>query len=164
MRITRLFFVLLLLGAGAIQAGAAGPAEGGVRIAHVYFGWRDADSFKRIAEYFDGREHTGGQVILRTHPKQRSGYYFLARLAHTGAPVETRLVLQIITPEAAAPKVFQFSATLPDHDIVLNLGLTGADWPDKSVNVVAWKLEVLGPGDKLLATETSYLWDKPVGR
>jgi len=45
---------------------------------------------------------------------------------------------------------------------VLNLGLTGTDWPDAKTNPVAWKLDVLAADGRVLASEKSYLWEKPV--
>lgn len=153
--------VLLLLGllAAALPASAAE-----LKIVRVFTGWREASSFKRIAEYFDGKEHTGGELVLRTHPDQRAGYYFLVRVNNPGAPVDAKLVLHVVTPTASAPHTYTFAAHLADRQTVLNLGLTGADWPDPKLNAVAWLLEVLGPDGQVLAREKSYLWEKPAGR
>ena len=119
--------------------------------------------FKRISEYFSGKENTGGQLILRTHPEQRGGYYFQLRI-NTPTTVDARLVLQVITPDTATPRVFNFTTSLTSPKTMLNLGLTGADWPDLKANPVAWKLEVFTADGKLLATETSYLWETPAAR
>ncbi|MFI5336511.1 MAG: hypothetical protein ACHQ5A_06985 [Opitutales bacterium] len=151
---------LILALAAALPAPAATLADG-VRIVRVLFGWREAASFKRISEYFDGRENTGGVVILRTHPDQRGGYYFLTRLANPGTPRPIRFRLLVISPESTTPHPFHFTATLPARETVFNLGLTGADWASAKVNPVAWKLEVLDDSDHILATEQSYLWEKP---
>jgi hypothetical protein len=140
-------------------AASASAAE--VSIVRAFTGWRDAASFKRISEYFDGRENTGGETMLRTHADQRAGYYFLVRTANAGAPLTVTARIEIILPSAAKTKVFTFPADLKTGSTVLNLGLTGADWPDAKANPVAWKLELLAADGHVLATEKSYLWEKP---
>jgi hypothetical protein len=135
-----------------------------MKIVRVFGGWRDAASFKRISEYFDGKENTGGQIVLRTHADQRGGYYFLVRVANSGGPVDAKLKLQIVRPTVAAPAVYTFASPLPGGDSVLQLGLTGTDWPDTKAHPVAWKLEITAADGRVLATEKSYLWEKPAGR
>ena len=71
-----------ILSLGLIFASIASATE--LTIVHVYTGWRTAASFKRISEYLDGKEHTGGEAVLRTHPDQRGGFYFLVRAAKIG--------------------------------------------------------------------------------
>ena len=147
---------LLCLSLAAVSASA-----GELTIARVFTGWRDAASFKRISEYFDGKENTGGQLMLRTHADQRAGYYFLVRTANPGAPLAVKFVLLLILPSEPKPRTFSFAADLRAGETVLNLGLTGADWPDAKTNPVAWKLDVLAADGRVLATEKSYLWEKP---
>ena len=132
-----------------------------VTIVRAFTGWREAESFKRISEYFDGKENAGGETVLRTHADQRAGYYFLVRAANPGAPLTATARIEIILPSAAKTKVYTFTADLKTGSTVLNLGLTGADWPDAKANPVAWKLELLAADGRVLATEKSYLWEKP---
>lgn len=138
--------------------------EGDLTIVRVFSGWRDAASFKRISEYFDGKENTGGEAVLRTHSDQRGGYYFLVRVTNpSGArPVTARL--QVITHTAAQPQTFTFTPALKAGATVFHLGLTGADWPDPKADPVAWKLELTAADGQVLATEKSYLWEKPTGK
>ena len=153
-RVIRGCFLFLMLALGSAQA-----AE--LTIVRIYTGWREAASFKRISEYFDGKENTGGEAVLRTHPEQRGGYYFLVRVTNA---VDSRTVtarLQVITSADAAPKTFTFSPALRTGDTVFHLGLTGPDWPDAKADPVAWKLELTGADGQVLATEKSYLWEKP---
>ena len=144
----------------AVVAPAASAA---VRIVHTLPGWREAASFKRISEYFTGRENTGGEIVQRTHPDQRAGYYFLVRIANDGPPVAVRIVLQVVAPGSVDPKTYTFNVALPERTSVLDLGLTGADWPGPRVNAVAWKLELTDEAGQPLASGKSYLWDKPAG-
>jgi len=151
----RAALLTLVLAATAVPASA-------LEIVRVLPGWRDAASFKRIAEYFTGREHTAGEVLRRTHPDQRAGYYFLLRVAGSGGPADVRVRLTVFAPGAADPRVHVLPARLTGDSTVLNLGLTGPDWPDPKANPVAWKVEVLGAeGETVLAQATSYLWSQP---
>lgn len=145
----------------ALSVASAFAAD--VTVVPVFTGFREATSFKRISEYFSGKENTGGQLILRTHPEQRSGYYFQMRV-NTATTTEAKLVLQVITPDTATPRTFNFTATLTGPKTMLNLGLTGADWADLKINPVAWKLEILSADGTLLGTASSYLWEKPVSK
>lgn len=146
-----------------LTLGAASAFAADVTIVPVATGWREAASFKRISEYFSGKENTSGQLILRTHPDQRSGYYFQLRI-NTATAVSAQAVLQVITPDTATPRIFKFPATLNAGKTMLNLGLTGADWPDLKINPVAWKLDLLTTDGQLIATEHSYLWENPVSK
>lgn len=143
---------------------AATASASDLKIVRVFTGWREAASFKRISEYFDGKENTGGQLVLRTHAEQRTGFYFLVRVANLSAAVVAKLELELILPTSAKPITYTFPVALPPGTSVLNLGLTGSDWPDKKANPVAWKIFVRSPDGTLLASESSYLWEKPTAK
>lgn len=142
---------------------ACAPAAD-LTLVRVHSGWRDAASFKRISEYFDGKENTGGEALLRTHPDQRGGYYFLVRIANPGAPRAVTARLQVITDASAKPRGFTFTPELRAGDTVFHLGLTGPDWPDAKADPVAWKLEFLDADGRVLVSGQSYLWEKPAGK
>ncbi|HEX7630900.1 MAG TPA: hypothetical protein VF388_02100 [Lacunisphaera sp.] len=133
-------------------------------IVRVFTGWRAGDSFKRIAEYFDGKEHSGSEIILRTHPAQRTGYYFLVRLKNPGAARPVHFQLELIAPGTGASRTVDFPAELGTDSPVYQLGLTGPEWQDPKVQPTAWRLRVLGENDQVLATEKSYLWEKPADK
>lgn len=160
---TRLLTVLLVLAGLAAGPSVLGAKESELKIVRVFTGWRDAESFKRISEYFDGKEHTGGEVVLRTHPELRAGYYFLARVTNPGTALDAKLVLQVVLPGNEVPHTFTFPVSLSTKSTVFNLGLTGADWPDAKSHPVAWKLDVVGGDGQVLTTEKSYLWERPAG-
>ena len=153
-RVIRGGFFLLFLGLCAASA-----AE--LTIVRVFTGWRDAASFKHISEYFSGRENMHGEAMLRTQPAQRAGYYFLVRTANPGASQAVRFQILLSMPGEPKPRTHTFAAELPSGGTVFNLGLTGADWPDAKTNPVAWKLDVLAADGRVLASEKSYLWEKP---
>ena len=154
-----LFF--LCIGLIAALPSVALAKEGDLTIIRAFSGWRDAASFKRISEYFDGKENTGHEKVLRTHAGERAGYYFLVRTSNAGGPVAAQLKLTLIAPTEPKVRNFSFAADLPSGVAVLNLGLTGTDWPDAKANPVAWKLDIVAPDGRVLATEKSYLWEKP---
>jgi hypothetical protein len=157
--------LFLVLGLSVAHGSSAKEeSTGDLSIVRVYAGWRDAASFKRISEYFSGRENTGGETVLRTHPDQRSGYYFLVRVTNPGTPQAITARLEIITEATAEPVVHRFSPELKSGDTVFHLGLTGADWPGPKAVPVAWKLDLTGPDGRVLATEKSYLWERPAAR
>lgn len=144
---------------------AASAAATDLTITRAFTGWRDGVSFKRISEYFDGKENTGGEIVLRTHPAQRTGYYFLLRVANPGAPRKVQFQLQLIAPGASAPGTTIFPAEIGSGSGVFQLGLTGPEWQDAKAQPVAWRLLILATDDgRELATEKSYLWEKPAAK
>lgn len=138
--------------------------DGDLTIVRIYPGWRDAASFKRISEYFDGRENTGGEAVLRTHPDQRGGYYFLVRVENPAAPGKVTARLHVIAATSAKPREFTFTPELRTGATVFHLGLTGPDWPDAKADPVAWKLEFTDSEGRELASAQSYLWEKPADK
>ena len=150
-----LTFVLLLGSLGAARAGD-------VDFVRVWPEWHSAESFERISEFFTGRENPGGQIVRRTQPAQREGFYFLVRLRNRGAAQPAaRLVLSLIKPDSPQVRVHTFSLPLAAGESALNLGLTGADWPGRKIHPIAWKLEVLAADGTRLGLIQSFLWAKP---
>jgi hypothetical protein len=152
-----LFAFYLFAAAGLLSIRAAD-----VEFVRVWPGWRDAESFDRITEYFTGQENTGREVILRTHPDQRAGFYYLVRVMNSAAMFPgAKFVLQTISPTNPEPKIATFPVDLPSRAKVFQLGLTGADWPDRKAHPVAWKLELRSADNQVLASAQSFLWEKP---
>lgn len=150
MRVLALFLALV------VTASAAD-----VKIVRVFSGWRDAGSFKRISEYFTGRENTGGEVVIRSQTGERGGYYFLVRTENRGATAPVKFVFNVVLPDAPEPRTFTFTTDLPAGKTVFNFGVTGKDWPGVGTSAVAWKLDLLTATGEPLAVEKSYLWEKP---
>lgn len=157
MFVRSLILLLSLLVAPALAASD-------LTLVRVFPAWRDAASFKRISEYFDGKENTAGQTILRTHPDQRGGYYFLVRVKNPAGPRSLVARVQVITSSQSQPREFRFTPSVATGDTVFHLGLTGPDWPEANGTPVAWKLDLLDDAGQVLASEKSYLWDKPAGK
>jgi len=154
----RFLFAVVLFAAASVASSMAAD----VKFVRVWPGWRDSESFERIAEYFTGKEDTGREVVLRTHPDQRAGFYFLVRVANSGAEISgAKFVLQVILPSIPEPKTLTFPAEIKARSNVFQLGLTGSDWPDKDIHPVAWKLELRSADDTVVTSEQSFLWALP---
>ncbi len=152
-----LFALCLFATAGLVPLRAAE-----VEFLRVWPGWRDAESFERISEYFTGKEDTGREIVLRTHADQRAGFYYLVRVMNSAAAIPgAKFVLQTISPTNPEPKIATFAVELPSRATVFELGLTGTDWPDRKAHPVAWKLELRSADDHVLASAQSFLWEKP---
>lgn len=152
----------LLAGISGLLLAAPFAIASEVRVVRVWPSYRAKESFMRISEYFTGRESTGNEEILRTQPATRDGYYFLARLKNTGAALpQAKVELEVITPLSPAAKTYTFTAPLPSGSHVLDVGLTGSDWPGPKTQPVAWRLRVLSPEGSELAQAQSYLWSLP---
>jgi hypothetical protein len=155
--IIRTLLLLALLVPSVVATRAAD-----VKFLRVWPGWRSAESFERISEYFGGAENTGKQHVLRTQPDSRAGYYFLVRVKSASALGGTNFELNVIRPDTPEPMTYRFPATVPEKETVFQLGLTGSDWPGgEEANPVAWKLTLLGADGGVLAEEKSFLWEKP---
>jgi hypothetical protein len=133
-----------------------------LEIMRVFTGWRSAESFSRLSEYFGGKENSGGIIVLRTQPAERAGYYWLVRLTNKSAGWPgCRFELQVISPIAPEPKTFTFNADIPPGGSVFRLGLTGMDWPGAKGRPVAWQLRLLGSDGATLLARESFLWERP---
>lgn len=154
MRLSLLLALLLALTAPVRSAEA--------EFLHVWPAWREAEAFDRISEYFGGGENQGNQRVLRTQPAAREGYYFLARIRSASAHPGVIFELSVIRPDSPEPKVFRLASELPAGDSVVQVGLTGPDWPGGArKNPTAWKLALLGAEGRVLAEQKSFLWEKP---
>ena len=133
-----------------------------VTFTRVWPQWREAEAFDRISEYFGHGENTSGHLILRTHADARAGYYFIVRLEHAPSLTGAKFELSVIRPDAPEPKSFSFPIATSANDGVVELGLTGADWPgEKKASPVAWQLTLRAADGHVLAEQKSFLWENP---
>jgi hypothetical protein len=146
----------------ALLAAVASARAADVEFLRVWPSWRDAESFERIGEYFGRPENTGREIVLRTQPEARAGYYFLVRVKSAVAINGAKFEVHVIRPNHPEPKIHAFPAALPAKEAIYQLGMTGADWPAGKVeNPVAWKLVLVGSDGRVLAEHKSFLWEKP---
>ncbi len=133
-----------------------------VEFVRIWPQWRNADAFDRIKEYFGGGENDGRELVVRTHPEQRAGLYFLVRVKAAAALPNATFTLDVIRPDAPEPKSFNFPVSLPAKGGVVELGLSADDWPGgRDAHPVAWKLTLRDNAGTVAATQHSFLWEKP---
>jgi hypothetical protein len=69
----------------------------------------------------------------------------------------------VISPDSLTPHSFTFTPALPAGTSLFDLGLTSSDWPKKDLHPVAWRVDIVDGSGNILASEKSYLWEKPAG-
>jgi hypothetical protein len=131
-----------------------------VKLVRVWPEYRTAESFVRVAEYFGGRE-SAPELIVRSQPDARDGFYFLARFETDKALPGSIIAVEYTLPGEEAARVQFFPADLPAGSRAFLAGLTGSDWPDAKAAPTAWRLRLLGPAGTELARTQSFLWSLP---
>lgn len=147
----------------ADSSAPAAQTAAGIEVIRIWPDYRTAESFERISEYFSDKENTGGQIILRTQPGNRAGYYFFTRLKTDRDIDGARVELAVITPASAEAKTYTLPAPrLPKGSVLLNPGLTGEDWPwtDATARPTAWRIRLLAADGSVLLSQQSFLWAK----
>jgi hypothetical protein len=127
----------------------------------IWPGYRTAESFERISEFFTNRENASGMTLLRSQPDARAGYYFLTRIKNRGAEIiDAHVELSVITPDSPKPKrLTAFPAVrIPEGSHAFEIGLTGTDWAGAAVEPVAWRLRLVSSSGEELLREQSFLW------
>ncbi len=152
---SRLSIVSLLALALASAASAAD-----VKFVRVWPDYRTADSFTRVGEYFGGKENTP-ELLVRSQPAERDGFYFLARFKSSEALPGAILAIETVQPGSDIPSVHFLSLDLPQGSRAILAGLTGNDWPSAKVKPTAWRLRLLSPSGAELARQQSFLWTLP---
>lgn len=132
-----------------------------VDFVRVWPGYRSAASFETIGEFFGRKEHTGGRILLRTQPNDRSGYYFLIRLRKSDPIPGAILRIQIIFADNPIARTFTLPVDIPAGHPVLNAGITGTDWPAAATKPVAWRVTLQQADGTEVASQHSFLWAQP---
>ena len=131
---------------------------------HVAHRYVEAKSFKRISEYFTGRENPGNRLLCRSRPAERAGLYFILSLDEHSRklPQGAQFVVEFIRPDDPETKTIR--VPVPEkrpRGKEIYLGLTGDDWPDKTARLVAWRLRLVDASGEVLAERKSFLWEHP---
>jgi hypothetical protein len=146
-----------------LLAAAAAPCLADtVSFARVWPQWFNGDTFGSYHEYKTGQELTGGWIVLRTQPGDRSGLYFLTRVKNTGGALPgATFTVRVIRPDGTQTRVYSFPADVPAGSKLFEIGLTGGDWLSSHTMPVAWEVELRSQDGRLLAEMSSFLWEKP---
>jgi hypothetical protein len=152
----------LLVPAALFAALCAAARAGDLSFKRVWPEWHDSDSFQSLYEDHTGQELTGGWIVLRSRPLERSGLYFLTRVQNPG-PVQrgATFVVRVLTTDGIEAKTYSFPAQVPGGNHLFEIGLTGPDWKGPRAVPVAWEVELDDADGHVLARKTSYLWEKP---
>lgn len=151
----RALALLALVSASHVAASASE-----VKLVRVWPEYRASSSFTRIAEYFGGKEKTS-ELLVRSQPESRDGYYFLARFQTPAARAGSILAIEYILPGEELARLQFFPIDLPTGSRAVLAGLTGTDWPSASAQPTAWRLRLLGADGAELARQQSFLWSLP---
>lgn len=123
---------------------------------------RTADDVSRASEVLGAKEDHGADVVFRTDPAARGGYYYYIKLADA-PPADARLVLQVVRAENTPAERHEFPARFrpgfPFGEYVI--GLTGKQAGDAKWRPIAWRVSVVDAKGKVLAAKHSFLWGAP---
>lgn len=141
-------------------------AQGAVGLRYVTHRVHPANDFKRVSEYFTGKENKGGDIVLRTDSRDRRGLYFMVALDHLDKlPAGAVATVEFVAADKPEPRKHLFvlpPVAASDLFKELRLGFTGADWPQNDPDVIAWKVTLRDPKTgALLASDRSFLWELP---
>lgn len=122
---------------------------------------RDADSFKRLSEFFTGKESPGRYAILRTVPSRRDGFYIsLLGKDKTRLSSVATVRIRFVRPNEQNTE----SIDLPVSSITkrrILVGMTEREWEGVNERPVAWKIELLDSNNRLVDQAKSFLWTEP---
>ena len=117
-------------------------------------------AFSRIPEFFRGKEYSGDQLIVRSS-SAREGLYFTIPLGKKNCSLRNAksVELKIIDSTNPQPRVLDYSISevLPQKRILL-VGVTGQDWNQSAMKLVAWKVEIFDSSKEPLFSSQSALW------
>ena len=117
-------------------------------------------AFSRIPEFFTGKEYSGNQLIVRSSPA-REGLYFTIPLGKKNCFLRNAksVELQIIDSTNPEPRVIDYSISevLPQKELLL-VGITGQDWNQSTMDLVAWRVLILDSAKEKIFTSKSTLW------
>lgn len=153
----RVHAALLFLSLLWVSTGSAAS----VSILRLWPGFRTAESFESIGEYFGQPEQTRGRSLLRSQPNDRGGFYWLTRTQASEAIPHATVKLEVIYPGSTDAKAYAFQTAIPPGEHLFEIGATGTDWPGAKLRPVAWRLSFLDAQGTALVTQQSFLWSLP---
>lgn len=125
-----------------------------------YFTVRD---FKRIPEFFTGKEFQGWKVYCRSNPKERDGFYFVVKVSGISSEMSPNAYWKLDWISSINPASQTVKIPVNNPDIVgkeVFIGLTGNDWPGKLVKPLAWRICLMDSEDHVIAKRQSFLWSQ----
>ena len=119
--------------------------------------------FKRIPEFFTGREFSGWKVYCRSDPQVRDGFYFVVKVGgeKRKLPISSHWIVDWVT--SADPMVKTQKVSIPNLKLFgkeVFVGLTGDHWTDRSLKPLAWRLRLIDDQGITLGSSQSFLWSQ----
>ncbi len=131
-------------------------------IGTAYARFYDAPEIRPIRQYF-GASLTGQRyrTVVASQPDNPAGQYFILRLKGPRPVPPAAARITWYATDVKEPRTHQWP--LADTRIAnwLYLGLSGTDWPDRQVQPLAWRIELLDAAGAPLAEWKSFLWEMP---
>lgn len=119
---------------------------------------RDASYFKRLSEYFTGKENPGRYSIVRTEPASRDGFYVSLKASGEVALENIAAIrLQYIPAGTQEITTIDLSVDSIEKRRIL-VGFTGHQWSGTESRPIAWKIELLSTNGATLDSAQSFLW------
>jgi hypothetical protein len=145
----------------SIILSSVSSAEVGLKIQNCLY--IEESAFKRIPEYFTGREFTGRNIYCRSNLRDRSGYYFVIKVNDPSSEINADCcwVVDWVPPLDPKPKTQKIP--LAEEDIrgkEVFIGLTGEDWKDPLLKPLAWRISLVSKKGVTLGQHKSFLWSK----
>jgi hypothetical protein len=132
-----------------------------VSIETAYTRYYEDGEIRPIRQYFGGNlKWQGFRTVIASDPSTPAGQYFIAKL--DGKSTDAVLArMTIFASDSKDSSTHSWNLSEETLKGWLYLGLTGKDWPSDEVKPLAWKIELLGVNDTLLAEWKSFLWEMP---
>ncbi len=142
------------------DASISNPAHT-AKISDVNYRMMTDDETRSIYEVFTGKEFGHGRLILRSDPSNRDGLYFFIMFDTYCRDIQKGTVIKFYLQTSQSHEVQKYTYTIPQNTTLLRelvLGITGKDTSNVSEKVLAWKIEVISPEDKVITQQQSWLW------
>ena len=134
----------------------------GVSIESAYTRYYEAGEIRPIRQYFGASlKWQGFRTVIASQPDKPAGQYFIAKLDNLELQGASSARLTIYPSKGKDSLEFTLSLAGESLRKWLYLGLTGTDWPDPDIQPMAWRIELLGPGNTVMAEWKSFLWEMP---
>ncbi len=142
------------------DASISNPAHT-AKISDVNYRMMTDDETRSIYEVFTGKEFGHGRLILRSDPSNRDGLYFFIMFDTYCSDIQKGTTIKFYLQTSQSHEVKKYTYSIPENTILLRelvLGITGKNLADVSDKVLAWKIEVISPEEKVIAQQQSWLW------
>lgn len=149
----RLFAGLALMGL------VTAPA---VTIETAFTRYYQEGDIRPIGQYFGSKlSQQGFRTVLASQPGEPAGQYFIIRLKEWKSADIASARMTLYATDSKEPSTRTWELGQEQLDDWLYLGLTGDDWPGTEIRPLAWRVELLGNDERVLAEWKSFLWEMP---